>query len=140
MTTQKHDSEKMRARTKRLARRQRKQFTNMVESSEFRSAPTIEIDATKMHELLAASPPSSSNAKTFWEDEVVSRAMEFVTNEFDDDEKDYHRLKERTMISRKTTTRGLNARAKRAAIEFSAAIAIGTGARLRKDTKIAFET
>ena len=28
--------EKMRARTKRLARRQRKQFTNMVESSEFR--------------------------------------------------------------------------------------------------------
>ena len=56
MTTQKHDSRKC-ARTKRLARRQRRQFANMVESSEFRSAPTIEIDATKMHELLAASPP-----------------------------------------------------------------------------------
>ena len=74
--------EKMRARTKRLARRQRKQFTNMVESSEFRAAPAIEIDATKMHELLASA--ASSNAKTFWEDEIVSRAMEFVTNEFDD--------------------------------------------------------
>ena len=74
--------EKMRARTKRLARRQRKQFTNMVESSEFRAAPAIEIDATKMHELLASA--ASSNAKTFWEDEIVSRAMEFVTNEFVD--------------------------------------------------------
>ena len=74
--------EKMRARTKRLARRQRKQFTNMVESSEFRAAPAIEIDATKMHALLASA--ASSNAKTFWEDEIVSRAMEFVTNEFDD--------------------------------------------------------
>jgi hypothetical protein len=44
------------------------------------------------------------------------------------------------LISRKTTTRGLNARAKRAVIEFSAAIAIGWRTRHRKDTKIAFET
>ena len=73
------------ARTKRLARRQRRQFANMVESSEFRSAPTIEIDATKMHEMLAASPPSSSKADAFWEDEVVSRAVRFITEEFVDD-------------------------------------------------------
>ena len=77
--------EKMCARTKRLARRQRRQFANMVESSEFRSAPTIEIDATKMHEMLAASPPSSSKADAFWEDEVVSRAVRFITEEFVDD-------------------------------------------------------
>ena len=77
--------EKMCARTKRLARRQRRQFANMVESSEFRSAPTIEIDATKMHEMLAASPPSSSKANAFWEDEVVSRAVRFITEEFVDD-------------------------------------------------------
>ena len=77
--------EKMCARTKRLARRQRRQFANMVESSEFRSAPTIEIDATKMHEMLAASPPSSSKANAFWEEEVVSRAVRFITEEFVDD-------------------------------------------------------
>ncbi|CAL6447556.1 unnamed protein product [Bathycoccus prasinos] len=77
--------EKMCTRTKRLARRQRRQFANMVESSEFRSAPTIEIDATKMHEMLAASPPSSSKADAFWEDEVVSRAVRFITEEFVDD-------------------------------------------------------
>jgi len=40
----------------------------------------------------------------------------------------------------KMTTRGSNVRAKRAAIGFFAAIATGWHTRLRKDTKIAFET
>ena len=135
--------EKMCARTKRLARRQRRQFANMVESSEFRSAPTIEIDATKMHELLAASPPSSSKADAFWEDEVVSSGTIHYGG--------VCRRRKRT-IDKKSTRRDVivdleenndawieRARAKRAVIEFSAAIAIGWRTRHRKDTKIALK-
>jgi len=72
--------ENMSARTKRLARRQRRQFANMIESSGFCSAPAITIDATKMHEMLATSQLSSSNM--FWEDEIVHRATEFILDEF----------------------------------------------------------
>jgi tRNA dimethylallyltransferase len=70
----------MSARTKRLARRQRRQFANMIESSGFCSAPAITIDATRMHEMLATSQLSSSNV--FWEDEIVHRATEFILDEY----------------------------------------------------------
>ena len=66
--------ERMRARTKRLARRQKKQFANMSKDLNW---PTLEIDTTKMHVLTRQG--SEKEAMAFWEDEVVTRAFDFVS-------------------------------------------------------------
>ena len=66
----------MRVRTKRLARRQRKQFSNMAKDLHW---PMIEIDVTKMHELINRGEDDEANL--FWKEEIIARAANFVLEE-----------------------------------------------------------